>query len=220
MRKQQTGFTLIELAIVLVIIGLLLGGVLKGQELINSAKVKNMASDFRNIQVYIYGYQDKYRALPGDDRLANTHLTGGTVATTGGTVGNGIIEGQWNSGTVTDESALFWQHVRLAGLAAGPTNTADANYFPTNADGGRIGIQSIAGFTKITGPTTAMSGAFVICSDGILGKFATQLDTMLDDGETSTGSVRVIAQANTGNAVTTAVVNAAPAAAYTVCMSF
>lgn len=65
-----------------------------------------------------------------------------------------------------------------------------------------------------------MSGAFVICSDGILGKFATQLDTMLDDGETSTGSVRVIAQANTGNAVTTAVVNAAPAAAYTVCMSF
>ncbi|MBC7697144.1 MAG: prepilin-type N-terminal cleavage/methylation domain-containing protein, partial [Bacteroidia bacterium] len=44
MKKQQTGFTLIELAIVLVIIGLLLGGVLKGQELINSAKVKNMAS--------------------------------------------------------------------------------------------------------------------------------------------------------------------------------
>ncbi len=49
MKKQQTGFTLIELAIVLVIIGLLLGGVLKGQELINSAKVKNMATDFKNI---------------------------------------------------------------------------------------------------------------------------------------------------------------------------
>ena len=51
--KKQSGFTLIELAIVLVIIGLLLGGVLKGQELINSAKVKNMASDFKNVQVYI-----------------------------------------------------------------------------------------------------------------------------------------------------------------------
>ena len=50
MKKQQAGFTLIELAIVLVIIGLLLGGVLKGQELINSAKVKNLANDFKNIR--------------------------------------------------------------------------------------------------------------------------------------------------------------------------
>ena len=58
MKKQQSGFTLVEIAIVLVIIGLLLGGVLKGQELINSAKVKNMAGDFRNLQVMIYGYQD------------------------------------------------------------------------------------------------------------------------------------------------------------------
>ena len=52
MKRNQSGFTLIEIAIVLVIIGLLLGGVLKGQELINSAKVKNLATDFRNIPVY------------------------------------------------------------------------------------------------------------------------------------------------------------------------
>ncbi|HZW86330.1 MAG TPA: prepilin-type N-terminal cleavage/methylation domain-containing protein, partial [Gallionella sp.] len=57
MKRSQSGFTLIEIAIVLVIIGLLLGGVLKGQELINSAKVKNLATDFRNIPVFIYGYQ-------------------------------------------------------------------------------------------------------------------------------------------------------------------
>ena len=71
--NKQTGFTLIELAIVLVIIGLLLGGVLRGQELINSAKVKNMARDFQNIQVYIYGYQDKFKALPGDDGAVQAH---------------------------------------------------------------------------------------------------------------------------------------------------
>ena len=53
MNKQQSGFTLVEIAIVLVIIGLLLGGVLKGQELINSAKVKNFATDFRNIPLFI-----------------------------------------------------------------------------------------------------------------------------------------------------------------------
>ena len=70
MKRNQSGFTLIEIAIVLVIIGLLLGGVLKGQELINSAKVKNLATDFKNIPVFIYGYQDKFRALPGDDAQA------------------------------------------------------------------------------------------------------------------------------------------------------
>ncbi len=47
MKSQQSGFTLVEIAIVLVIIGLLLGGILKGQELINSAKVKNLANDIK-----------------------------------------------------------------------------------------------------------------------------------------------------------------------------
>lgn len=220
MKKQQTGFTLIELAIVLVIIGLLLGGVLKGQELINSAKVKNMATDFKNIQVYIYGYQDKFRALPGDDKLASTHVTGGVNATTGGTVGNGVIEGAYNSVTSTDESALFWQHVRLAGLAAGPTDTADANYYPTNADGGRIGVSSVVGNTAVTELPTAggVSGAFIICSEGILGKFAKQLDTALDDGNTQTGSVRVVTAGTKSIGLTNALtLDSSP---YAVCMTF
>ncbi len=219
MKKQQTGFTLIELAIVLVIIGLLLGGVLKGQELINSAKVKNMATDFKNIQVYIYGYQDKYRALPGDDVLAATHLSGGTKATTG-TAGNGVIEGAYNSITATDESALFWQHVRLAGLAAGPTDTADTNYYPHNADGGRIGVSSVAGNTAVTELPTAggISGSFIVCSEGILGKFAKQLDTALDDGNTQTGSVRVL----TGGAKSIGLTNdlVLDSNPYVVCMAF
>jgi prepilin-type N-terminal cleavage/methylation domain-containing protein len=74
MKSQQSGFTLVEIAIVLVIIGLLLGGILKGQELINSAKVKNIANDFRVIPTYIYAYQDKFKALPGDDKLATQHV--------------------------------------------------------------------------------------------------------------------------------------------------
>ncbi|MEI8362244.1 MAG: prepilin-type N-terminal cleavage/methylation domain-containing protein [Betaproteobacteria bacterium] len=217
MKKQQAGFTLIELAIVLVIIGLLLGGVLKGQAFIDSAKVKNMATDFKNIQVYIYGYQDKFRALPGDDSKVVAHVVG-TLATIG-TAGNGVIEGQWNSTTAAaatgDESALFWQHVRLANLAAGPTVVTDANYYPTNADGGRIGVQSVSGFTKITG----MTGAFAICSDAILGKFAKQLDTALDDGETSTGSLRaVLSTTVTGAGVTTALV--VDSSSYTACLTY
>ena len=64
--NKNKGFTLVELAILLVIIGLLLGFVLKGKTLIGSAKVKKMARDFQNVQLYIHGYQDRFKTLPGD----------------------------------------------------------------------------------------------------------------------------------------------------------
>src|SRR6185503_19821192 len=103
------------------------------------------ANDFRVIPTYIYAYQDRFKALPCDDVAAAAHLPGpptATNATTGGTPGNGVIEGKWNSTTATDESYLFWQHVRMANLAAGPTDTADATYIPVNAVGGKLGISS------------------------------------------------------------------------------
>ena len=117
MKSQQSGFTLVEIAIVLVIIGLLLGGILKGQELINSAKVKNLANDFRVIPTYIYAYRRvKSGRCPATTDQA--HVPTGTAATTPGAVGNGVIEGHWYSTTASDESVpLFWQHVRLANLA-------------------------------------------------------------------------------------------------------
>lgn len=219
--NKQAGFTLIELAIVLVIIGLLLGGVLKGQELINSAKVKNMASDFKNIQVYIYGYQDKYKALPGDDSAAVNHLGASATPASVGTKGNGVIEGAWNTTADGAESCVFWQHVRLAGLASGPTtvNCAAGNaYQPRNADGGLVGIQSVSGFTTVTVLPTAggISGAYVICSDGILGKFAKQLDNTLDDGAGDTGSVRIVVNGTPSIGVA-APVDSTP---YAVCMAF
>lgn len=211
--KRQSGFTLIEIAIVLVIIGLLLGGILKGQELINSARVKNLATDFRNVPLFIYGYQDKFRALPGDDAAVAAHLgTTATVATAGATLGNGEINGAWDESdtTSTDESYLFWQHVRLAGLAPGSTNPAAADYAPVNALGGRIGIQSAKPFVGI-------NGSYFICSASILGKYAKQLDIQLDDGNTATGSM--MAGETTGTAVdpkaTTAIVDSTP---YIVCM--
>jgi prepilin-type N-terminal cleavage/methylation domain-containing protein len=71
MRRHQSGFTLIEIAIVLVIIGLLLGGILKGQELITQGRIRNVANDFQAMTAGINLYQDRYRSLPGDDAGAN-----------------------------------------------------------------------------------------------------------------------------------------------------
>ena len=227
--RRQSGFTLIEIAIVLVIIGLLLGGILKGQELINSARVKNLATDFRNIPAFIYGYQDKFRALPGDDPAASTHLNGATNATTpAGMQGNGVINGDWNSTTNTDESYLFWQHVRLAGLAPGVTDAtaSPTDYLPKNASGGFIGIQSGTTDTTKTpivgADGKAISGAYIICSTGILGKFVKQLDTQMDDGKTDSGSM--MATPTTGYALgktatpTTGTGGIDDATSYTVCM--
>lgn len=222
MKKHQQGFTLVEIAIVLVIIGLLLGGVLKGQELINSAKVKNFATDFRNIPLFIYGYQDKFKALPGDDAGVTNHITGATLATTpSSSQGNGVIDGAWNTSTKTDESYLFWQHVRLAGLAPGATDTSNADYIPKNADGGIIGITS-----GIATPITGLRGTYIVCSQGILGKFAKQLDVTMDDGNTATGSMQVMANqsANQSTAAspiaTTGTSGINDAQSYTVCLSF
>ncbi len=218
MKSQQSGFTLVEIAIVLVIIGLLLGGVLKGQELINSAKVKNLANDFRVVPTYIYAFQDKFKALPGDDSQVVAHVATSTLATTpAGTIGNGVINGNWNSTTNTDESRLFWQHVRLANLAAGPTDTSDATYAPKNAVGGVLGINSATGAQlQITG----MTGTYQVCSAGILGKFVKQLDVQMDDGNTATGSMRAVADAAAipSPAVATATID--EAANFTVCMTF
>lgn len=215
--KKQAGFTLIELAIVLVIIGLLLGGVLKGQELINSAKAKNIASDLKNAQIFIYGYQDKFRSIPGDDANVATHINGGTPATSpAGSLNNAQINGDWDSTTATDESFLFWQHVRLAGFATGPTAVADAAYLPRNAESGRLGIQSLNGFTTIV-DAAPMTGLYVVCSENITGRLVKQIDTNLDDGNTATGSLRAVIPPATASVATAAIIDGT---AYTICMAF
>jgi prepilin-type N-terminal cleavage/methylation domain-containing protein len=220
MRKQQAGFTLVEIAIVLVIIGLLLGGVLKGQELINSAKVKNFAQDFRTVPVFIYGYQDRFRVLPGDDVTATTHLcpTADPTCTANGS-GNGSLSGAWNvdcdaAANAAVETCLFWDHVRRANFAAGSTAPGTAGFSPKNADGGRITITQ-------TPPVTALSGTYFVCSRQILGKYATQLDATIDNNDPTTGSMIAATESAATPPVLTAVT--APltdSTPYVVCMGF
>ncbi|MCG6933540.1 MAG: prepilin-type cleavage/methylation domain-containing protein, partial [Gallionella sp.] len=156
-----------------------------------------LATDFKNVPIYIYGYQDKFKALPGDDANVQVHLGASAVQAPlppGGTAGNGIINGKWYdaanwTGATTDESYLFWQHIRMAGFGPGSTDpTQIASYLPTNAVGGHIGVTNASAADK---PINGMVGTYIVCSDSIPFKFAKQLDVSLDDGNTATGSVMV-----------------------------
>src|SRR5437867_7016978 len=128
-RKNSTeaGFTLVEIAIVLVIIGLLLGGILKGQEMITQAKIKNAINDFNGVAVAVTSYQDRYRALPGDDPNADTRWT---IQAPAKGNGDGVIAGKYiptfpaRRSSALDESNLFWQHLRIAGFVPGVTTGA------------------------------------------------------------------------------------------------
>lgn len=136
---RQAGFTLVEIAIVLVIIGLLLVGVLQGQEMIENGKVKNLANSMKGVSAAYYAYQDRYQAVPGDDGAAATRFVG---AVNGG--GNGAITGVYTAVAAPaagNESNNFWQHTRMAGLLTGIA-TATAARPPTHALGGLLGVQS------------------------------------------------------------------------------
>lgn len=189
MKKMQTGFTLVEIAIVLVIIGLLLGGVLKGQELITQAKIKNVANDLNGLTAAIYSYQDRYKRLPGDDPGA----TRWSLITSAGD-GDNVIEGSYKSTTDTDESRLFWAELRLAGFVAGATDTlAHANGQPTNAAGGIVGVQS--GGLGLAG--------LIICTGSLPAKVAQSIDSQFDDGIAKTGAVRALLETSPPTAVPT-----------------
>ncbi len=190
--KKQSGFTLIELAIVLVIIGLLLGGVLKGQELITQAKIKNVIADFNGITAAYYGYQDRYKAIPGDDVNANGRW--GAAAVSGN--GNGSLAGNWNDNiaapVAANETSLFWQHLRLSGFVGGAGGSN-----PNNAVAGMVGVQLGNDAMQSQVGAGAVGSGFtglVLCSSNLPDKIAVAVDTTLDDGSPLTGSVRAIRQ--------------------------
>jgi len=189
MKTKQTGFTLVEIAIVLVIIGLLLGGILKGQEMITQAKIKNVINDFNGITAAVASYQDRYRALPGDDLNAATRWSGGVAGD-----GNGIFNTVGAPGACayndapstpsgsTDECNLFWWDLRLSGFVAG-TTAADATSSvqqPNNAANGITGVQTTGmGFT-----------GNIVCTSNLPDKIAIAVDTQMDDATSSTGQIR------------------------------
>jgi len=179
-RLSQAGFTLVEIAIVLVIIGLLLGGILKGQEMITQAKIKNIINDFNGVTAAVNSYQDRYRALPGDDLTAGTRWAGAVSGNGDGTIQGLYRAAPTNPLTTAQESNLFWWHLRLAGFVPGAVNGIGAGLQPPNAVNGIIGVQSTGlGYTSN-----------IVCSSNLPDKIAIAVDTQMDDGTPGAGELR------------------------------
>ena len=217
-RSRQSGFTLVEIAIVLVIIGLLLGGVLKGQELIENSKIKSIASDMKAVQAAYNGYLDRYRALPGDETAAVMTTRGWTGTVGAATANNGVLA-ITVAATFTNggDQAAFWRGLRGSGLVTGdPAAAATVTGLPTNSAGGLIGVTA--------GPAYAMAGP-LICASGLSTKQAAGLDSLIDGAGAANNTGTLRAATGAGNPLAPA--TAAPAATaynetlttkWTVCM--
>jgi prepilin-type N-terminal cleavage/methylation domain-containing protein len=118
--SPQRGFTLLEIVIVILVVGFLLAGALKGQELITSAKVKRIAGQLDEVRTAYFAFQDRFKALPGDYASAAANLNCGTAVCLHGN-GDGRIT---NNAMVVDgnephEELLLWSHLSTSGFLKG-----------------------------------------------------------------------------------------------------
>jgi prepilin-type N-terminal cleavage/methylation domain-containing protein len=188
--SNSKGFTLIEIAIVLVIIGLLLGGVLKGQELIENSKIKKAANDMDGVTSAYNGYIDRYKRFPGDDGpLATLIARGGNWATiTRGGNNNGLIVALAANTFlgVAQEGDGFWVHLKAAGFLTGNPLDVGVAALPRNAFGGLMGVTSDPVMPAGVGGLQGNK----ICLSQVPGKAAAALDVQYDDGVANTGTIR------------------------------
>lgn len=191
----QRGFTLVEIAIVLVIIGLLLGGILRGQELIKSARVRSIANQNSGIQAAYFGFLDRYQRKPGDWSQANA-VQAIPGVTTGGD-GDGQIAG--GASAPWDEALAVWEHLSRAGFIQGiytGGNSAPAadstDKAPSNYNGGLMFLFETADYADDGTPVSRLN---LVLGNQIEVEILRELDLKIDDSFPTTGVVRHAATA-------------------------
>ncbi len=182
--SKQQGFTLVEIAIVLVIVGLLLGAVLKGQELIFNTKIKSTFNLSREVSAALYAYQDRYRMVPGDDNKATTRFPISTPAVVNGD-GNGTIAVSTSCTVATptsrSENCSALHHMRAAGFLSG--SGAEALRTP-------FGSLAYPGGSLYFYPNSGYGPALGYYSTGLTYKIMSSIDSSFDDGDPTTGVIR------------------------------
>jgi prepilin-type N-terminal cleavage/methylation domain-containing protein len=215
---RVSGFSLVELSIVLVILGLLTGGILTGQSLIKAAELRAVTTEFNQFQTAINTFKSKYFALPGD--MANATLFWGKLAAyCNGHVGtaqtNGTCNGNDNklieapsAPSQAGELFTFWQHLALSGMIEGNyTGVAGAadesNHIPNvnspkskfaNASWGLEDLQTAGGNHYDTNYNNTIefgstTGTGDADNPALIPEEAWNIDKKIDDGKPARGKV-------------------------------
>lgn len=235
--KSQKGFTLVELAIVLIIIGLLIGGILKGQELIANAQITNAVTQIKGVDGAVATFRETYGSFPGDFGNANVRIAGCVNdPTCDNPTGAGIDNGRVDVGigsipavALTNEGLQFFNHMRVADLITGFTGNigaaTTASFGVSNPEasiggGFTVGHTSAGGgitftpalaraghYLVLTGSATALANASG--SGALSASQGARIDRKLDDGSPNTGSVVGINGGATGTCASAATAAAA-----------
>jgi prepilin-type N-terminal cleavage/methylation domain-containing protein len=194
-RQTCRGFTLVELSIVLVIIGLIIGGVLTGQQIIQNARITNAVQSIQAYQGQLQTYAQNYGALPGDDPSASARFPNAKTANGGGngTIGTGDSFATFSAaeGEGAGESRLVWAHLRAAELVKNQVTNNSTAIQPSNPFGGIFGFQN-----------GAFSGAFtttVLCMNKLPAGASQAIDARLDDGNSDKGAIQAAAETSSGS---------------------